>query len=95
MANMGLKEEVKEELNDLDKRMEVERKKLDGTRLGLVDLVTEKFVSRKLLVWVTATAMLYTGHITPDEWTAITLGYVGIEGMADLAVKWKTAAKKE
>jgi hypothetical protein len=95
MANMGLKEEVKEELNDLDKRMEVERKKLDGTRLGLVDLVTEKFVSRKLLVWVTATVMLYTSHITPDEWTAITLGYVGIEGMADLAVKWKTASKKE
>ncbi len=95
MANMGLKEEVKEELGDLDKRMEIERKKLDGSRLGLLDLVTEKFVSRKLLVWVTATAMLYTGHITPDEWTAITLGYVGIEGMADLAVKWKSAGKKE
>jgi hypothetical protein len=95
MANMGLKEEVKEELGDLDKRMEIERKKLDGSRLGLVDLVTEKFVSRKLLVWVTATVMLYTGHITPDEWTAITLGYVGIEGMADLAVKWKSAGKKE
>jgi hypothetical protein len=95
MANMGLKDEVKEELGDLDKRMEIERKKLDGSRLGLVDLVTEKFVSRKLLVWVTATAMLYTGHITPDEWTAITLGYVGIEGMADLAVKWRTAGKKE
>ena len=51
MANMGLKEEVKEELSDLDKRMEIERKKLDGSRLGLIDLVTEKFVSRKLLVW--------------------------------------------
>ena len=95
MANMGLKEEVKEELSDLDKRMEAERKKLDGSRLGLVDLVTEKFVSRKLLVWVTATVMLGMGNITPDEWTAITLGYVGIEGMADLAVKWKSAGKKE
>ena len=95
MANMGLKEEVKEELSDLDKRMEAERKKLDGSRLGLVDLVTEKYVSRKLLVWVTATVMLGMGNITPDEWTAITLGYVGIEGMADLAVKWKSAGKKE
>lgn len=95
MANMGLKEEVKEELGDLDKRMEVERKKLDGSRLGLVDLVTEKFVSRKLLVWCFATWLLWTAKITPDEWTAITLGYVGIEGMADLAVKWKSAGKKE
>lgn len=92
---MGLKEEVKEELGDLDKRMEIERKKLDGTRLGLLDLVTEKFVSRKLLVWVIATTLLWTAKITPDEWTAITLGYVGIEGMADLAVKWKGAGKKE
>ena len=95
MANMGLKEEVKEELGDLDKRMEAERQKLDGSRLGLVDLVTEKFVSRKLLVWAIATALLWTAKITPDEWTAITLGYVGIEGMADIAVKWKTAGKKE
>jgi hypothetical protein len=46
MANISLKEEVKEEISDLDKRMEVERKKLDGSRLGLVDLVTEKFISR-------------------------------------------------
>jgi hypothetical protein len=95
MANMGLKEELKEEMSDLDKRMEVERKKLDGSRLGLLDLVTEKFVSRKLMVWAIATALLWTAKITPDEWTAITLGYVGIEGMADLAVKWKSAGKKE
>ena len=86
---MGIKEEVVEELKDLDKRMEKERKKQDGTRLGVIDLVTEKFVSRKLLVWVTATVLLATAHISPDEWTAITLGYVGVEGFADMAVKWK------
>lgn len=95
MSNMGLTEEVKEEINDLDKRMEAERKKLDGSRLGIVDLITEKFVSRKLMVWAIATALLWTAKITPDEWTAITLGYVGIEGMADLAVKWKGAGKKD
>lgn len=89
MANMGLKEELKEEVKDLDKRMEIERKKEDGTRLGVVDLVAEKIVSRKLLVWITATALLMSSHITPDEWTAIALGYVGIEGMADIASKWK------
>ena len=89
MANMGIKEEVAEELKDLDKRMEIERKKEDGTRLGVIDLVTEKVVSRKLLVWVTATVLLATAHISPDEWTAITLGYVGVEGFADLATKWK------
>jgi len=94
MANMGLKEEIKEELGDLDKRMELERKKLDGSRLGLVDLITEKFVSRKLLVWICASVFLWMTKITPDEWTAITLGYVGIEGMADIAAKWRSAGKQ-
>lgn len=89
MANMGLKEEIKEEVSDLDKRMEEERKKLDGSRLGVVDLVAEKIVSRKLVVWITSTVLLATSHITPDEWTAISLGYVGLEGMADIASKWK------
>ncbi len=90
---MGLKEEVKEELGDLDKRMEVERKKLDGSRLGLVDLITEKFVSRKLMVWLVSTGLLWTARITPDEWTAIALGYIGIEGVADIAAKWRSAGK--
>jgi hypothetical protein len=40
-------------------------------------------------VWITGTVLLGFGKITPDEWTAITLGYVSIEGFADLAVKWK------
>jgi hypothetical protein len=95
MTDMTIKSEIKEELNDLDKRMELERKKLDGSRLGLVDLITEKFVSRKLLVWVTSTILLGMGSITPDEWTAIALGYIGIEGVADIAAKWKFAGKKE
>lgn len=89
MANMGLREEIKEEVQDLDKRMTEERAKTDGSRLGVIDLLTEKIVSRKLLVWVTATVLLATAHITPDEWTAITLGYVGVEGFADMAVKWR------
>ena len=89
MANMGLREEIKEEVQDLDKRMTEERAKTDGSRLGVIDLLTEKIMSRKLLVWVTATAMLMSSNITPDEWTAITLGYVGVEGFGDLAAKWR------
>ena len=89
MANMGLKEEVQEEVKDLDKRMVEERQKTDGSRLGIVDLVSEKIVSRKLLVWIVSTVLLATAKISPDEWTAISLGYVGIEGFADMAAKWK------
>jgi hypothetical protein len=61
---------------------------------GVLDIVTEKAISRKLLVWVVSTVMLGLGKITPDEWTAISLGYVGIEGIADIAIKWRGAGKQ-
>lgn len=94
MANMGIKEEVQEEIKDLDKRMEEERKKTDGTRLGVIDLITEKIMSRKLLVWIISTVFLATGNITAEQWTSISIGYVGIEGFADMIVKYKSSGKE-
>jgi hypothetical protein len=69
--------------------MTEERTKTDGTRLGVIDLLTEKVVSRKLLVWFVSTALLMTQKITPDQWVAISLGYVGVEGFSDMAAKWR------
>lgn len=89
VKDMGLKDEIVEEVVDIKKEMEAEQQKPAELRQGLVDILQSKIVSRKLLVWVTATVLLATAHITPDEWTAITLGYVGVEGFADMAVKWK------
>ena len=71
-----------------DAEKEAEQK---GT--GLVDVLTEKMFSRKLLVWVISTAFLAFGKINPDEWVSISLGYIGIQGVADLATKWKGAGK--
>ena len=78
----SVKKEVKEELKQAEK---------EG--VGLLDVLSEKVLSRKLMVWIVATAFLGFGKITPDEWTAISLGYVGVEGFADLATKWKGAGK--
>lgn len=93
MKDMGLKDELKEEINDLDRRMEEERTKKDGSRAGLVDLVVEKVASKKLIVWGFATGFLITGLITAEEWTSISLGYVGIQGFADMVVAYKSAGK--
>ena len=48
-----------------------------------------KLISRKLLSWVTASTFLCMGYINSEQWTAITIGYVGIQGFADLAATWK------
>lgn len=82
---MGILEDMKKEVKQELKEKENER--------GVLDIITAKAISRKLLVWVTASIFLGFGKITPDEWTAISLGYVGIEGFADIATKWKFGNK--
>jgi len=79
-------------IEDITKEVKKELKK-DGNMRGVLDVITEKAISRKLLVWVVATVFLCLGKITPEEWSGISVGYVGIEGFADLAAKWKGAGK--
>ena len=50
-----------------------------------LDKGLNKIISRKLLSWVTASTFLCLGFINNEQWTAITIGYVGIQGFADLA----------
>ena len=52
-----------------------------------------KIFSRKLLVWIVSTSLLAFGKISADDWVSISLGYIGIQGVADLATKWKGAGK--
>jgi hypothetical protein len=33
--------------------------------------------------------MLAADKLQSDDWVAISLGYIGIQGVADLAAKWK------
>lgn len=74
----SLKREVKEEAEKAEKQ-----------GVGLIDVLSEKVLSRKLLVWIMATIFLGFDKITPDEWMGISLGYIGIQGVADMAAKWR------
>lgn len=58
---------------------------------GLVDAYLGKLVSRKLLVWGTATYALFCGLVPSSDWVAIALVYIGSQGLVDLAVAWKNA----
>ena len=55
----------------------------------VLDKGLNKLISRKLLSWITASTFLCLGFINNEQWTAITIGYVGIQGFADLAATWK------
>jgi hypothetical protein len=82
---VGIIEDVKKEVKE-----EIKERNNDK---GVLDIITEKAISRKFLVWVVSSTLLFLGKIGPDEWVAITLGYVGIEGFADIAIKWRGAGK--
>ena len=57
----------------------------------VADKFLSKFVSRKLMVWLTATGLMLTERTPLDssDWVAISLAYIGMQGLTDLATQWK------
>ena len=58
------------------------------------DKLLNKLVSRKLMVWLTATGLMLTNTVPlhSEDWVAISLAYIGIQGLGDIAAKWKHGA---
>ena len=55
-----------------------------------LDKGLNKLFSRKLMVWSTATyLMLFTSSLASADWVAISLAYIGLEGLADIATRWR------
>lgn len=55
---------------------------------GMLDNVQEKIVSRKLLVFITATGLMWFG-LDPDTWAMIAAMYIGGQSVIDVAKVWK------
>ena len=54
----------------------------------LLDQGLNKLLSRKLMVWTTATyLMLFTTTLASEDWVAISLAYIGLEGLADITTR--------
>lgn len=49
-----------------------------------VDLFLNKWVSRKLTVFVVASGGLFTGVITSTDWVIIATSYITIEGVTSI-----------
>jgi hypothetical protein len=53
-----------------------------------LDKFLEKIVSRKLLVWITATVLMYGSKITSEDWVLICMIYLGSQGALDIVEKF-------
>jgi|TARA_R110000822_G_scaffold121671_5_gene255505 hypothetical protein len=56
---------------------------------GAIDRGLEKAVSRKLLVWATATGLAAGGYLTSGDWVMISALYIGGQSVIDAIVKLK------
>jgi hypothetical protein len=58
---------------------------------GMLDKGIAKLVSRKLLVWGTATVALFTGAVPAEQWVEICLLYIGSQALVDIVASYKGA----
>ena len=54
-----------------------------------LDTLLEKAISRKLLVWVTATGLMLTANLESADWVIISGLYLGGQGIIDAIAKLK------
>jgi len=52
-----------------------------------LDKLVEKAISRKLLVWVTATGLMLTANLASSDWVIISGLYLGGQGVIDAIAK--------
>ena len=56
---------------------------------GMLDSVQEKLISRKLLVFAVATALMYFSDLSSDTWGMIAVTYIGGQTAIDFAKAWR------
>jgi len=56
---------------------------------GMLDSVQEKLISRKLLVFAVATALMYFSDLSSDTWGMIAITYIGGQTAIDFATAWR------
>ncbi len=62
---------------------------LKEKQVALVDSWLEKVTSRKLMVWVTATALMGFSLIESADWVMISALYIGGQSVIDAIAKMK------
>lgn len=62
---------------------------IEGEKLGLLDKIIGRIISRKFFVFLTATGLLIWSTLDPDTWGMIAMIYIGGQTVIDAAVSWK------
>ena len=75
-----------------DREMQCDDSSLDLPRKpskGILDSFQEKLISRKLLVFITATVLLSMAELDPETWGLIAMCYIGGQSVIDTIKAYK------
>ena len=85
----GVKERLDGEAVSLAKEKVKEIAKEASKKNSLLDKMLGKVISRKLLVFVTATILLAQYGLDPDTWGMIAIVYIGGQSVVDTMKMWR------
>jgi len=88
MSEELLEENIKEPVQDVEVDARHAEDAARPYRQGALDRIQEKIISRKLLVFVTATVLMWYG-LDPTTWGMIAMCYIGGQSAIDFAKVWK------
>ena len=52
-----------------------------------IDILLNKWISRKLSVFIVACAGLFLGYLTSSDWVIISTAYIGIQGFTEIVTQ--------
>ena len=60
-----------------------------------IDIILNKFISRKLMVFTIACLGLFNGNLTSEDWVIIATIYISVQGVTDMIIKLKQKQNNE
>ena len=62
---------------------------IEGERLGVIDKIIGRLISRKFFVFLTATGLSAYALIDSETWGMIAMIYIGGQSVIDAAIAWR------
>lgn len=87
-------DEAVEQVEQIADAVSVAAEKLQGNpKLGAIDQIVGRIISRKFFVFLTATGLLTWSNLDSDTWGLIAVIYIGGQTVIDAAVAWKHGSR--
>ncbi len=65
---------------------------IEGEKLGILDRIIGRIISRKFFVFLTATGLLAWSNLDSETWGMIAMIYIGGQSVIDAARAWRHGA---